>query len=105
MSSSYTPDVSPYVSLGRLRLVQKLLWSDSSGDKQKPLDAIFCAIGEDSDYSDGALDLVIGINDRLLKHISFHSQSSRTSKCQSNLRHDQIYSEVRMIHQMRSHIR
>lgn len=53
-------NVSPYVSLGRLRLVQKLLTQETYGDKKKPLDAIFCAIGEDSDYSDGSLDLVHG---------------------------------------------
>ena len=48
-------DISPYVSLGRLRLVQKLL---DLGQDKKPLDAIFCATGEDSDYSEGSLDLV-----------------------------------------------
>ena len=53
-----TKDISPYVSLGRLRLVQKLLNEKSAGNHQS-VDAIFCVLGEDSNYNDGCQDLVV----------------------------------------------
>jgi len=57
-TSESTSDISPYVSLGRLRFVQKLLDANKKDKNQSSFDAIFCATGEDSDYNDGCQDLV-----------------------------------------------
>ena len=58
-----TKDISPYVSLGRLRLVQKLLKKKTAGNKP-PIDAIFCVLGEDSNYNDGCQDMVMRFYER-----------------------------------------